>query len=693
MTFDNTLAVLKTRKIPTEWLVPVKRGFKCVNCGNGSGDKGTGATLSSDQTRLLCGKCGKAFSFIDIAAFHYNLDISNFADTVRKICEFESIPLNYNSNPPDKIPTTQNHNEQSTKYTNLELQILIVDDVSRAKNKFDKLPENEKRGLTYETLKTFQIGVDFHWTPPQKRLQDETSYSSPRVIIPHLPNPAFPNFPLTYYSALFLSERERLLNASKTPVKGLYGGERTPFGLNTLKLDAEKVFITEGEWDSLSIYQATGEKFSCLATGGTADNGTLNALNSFFPNHKPTIFFAADNDDAGKKFADDFCSKARSLGFPAIPFYFANFDSPKTDANKILIEQGNEKLAEILNEKIALAQFELDKIEREQNSTLFGELSYDYFSDSFLDYLEKRKQFADRKTGFANLDSQMNGFLPGIYIVGGLAALGKTSFCWQLLSQIARNGEHCIFVSYEMSKGELFSKSVASEVFKIEQNFKHPLTSANIGRSKFFEHRNTFDIVLKNLALEKINLRVLELDSPDINDLLQRLEMFCSKFDKPPVVVIDYLQILIGTTDNAKTAIDNILLKLKNFQRKTNTTFIVISSLNRANYNIEISFQAFKESGGVEYSADVIFGLQLLLGKDDKGKDIPRTFEFIEAAKKQIPRLIQLQCLKNRFGSNFNVGFLYYPNVDFFEPMNDEEYFSRTGQFVKTKGDNNNDNT
>lgn len=705
MSFDNALAFLKSRKIPTEWLEPVKRGFKCYYCGNGSGDKGTGATLSSDGTRLLCGKCGKAFSYIDIAAFHYNLDISTFSDTVKKICEYEGISLNNHSIQTDETSTLLNHNSQNTKSISIELQNLIVDDVENAKKNLAKLPENEKRGLNDQTLKIFHIGVNFSWTPPSSRLSNEhkKAYSSPRVIIPHLTNPSLPAFHLTYYASLFLSERERLSNASKSPVKGLYGGGRTPFGLNTLKTDSSLIFVSEGEFDALSIWQVTNGKFSCLATGGTSDNGTLNALNSFFPNLKPTIFFAADNDDAGKKFADVFCSNARSFGFPAIPFYFDNFDSPKTDANKILIEQGNTKLAEIINQKIDEAQSELAKIEREQNSTLFGDLSCDYFSYTFLDYLEKRKQFADRKTGFDNLDSIMNGFLPGIYIVGGLAALGKTSFCWQLLVQLARNGEHCIFVSYEMSKGELFSKSVASEIFKIERNLQHPLTFANIGRSKFFEHRNAFDNIVSTLAQEKINLRVLELDSPDIDNLIERLEMFCSKFKRPPVVVIDYLQILVGSTDNTKSAIDNILLKLKNFQRNTNTTFIVISSLNRANYNTEISFQAFKESGGVEYSADVIWGLQLLLGKDDKGKDLPRTFDHIEAAKKQIPRLIQLLCLKNRFGSNFDVGFLYYPNVDFFEPMSDDEYFSRTGhysdsrlnstgQLIKSKGDNKNDN-
>lgn len=242
MTFDYALAVLKSRKIPTEWRVKVKHGFKCYYCGNGSGDKGTGTSLSSDHTRLLCDKYGKGFSFIDIAAFHYNLDISNFSDTVKKICEYEGISLNNHSIRTDKTYAHHNHNAQNTKPISIELQNLIVDDVSISKNNLVKLPEFEKRGLNDETLNTFHIGVDFQWIPPSSRLSNEykKAYPSPRVIIPHLPNSALSNFQVTYYASLFLSERERLLNASKTPTKGLYGGGRTPFDLNTLKPDAEK---------------------------------------------------------------------------------------------------------------------------------------------------------------------------------------------------------------------------------------------------------------------------------------------------------------------------------------------------------------------------------------------------------------------------------------------------------------------
>lgn len=38
---------------------------------------------------------------------------------------------------------------------------------------------------------------------------------------------------------------------------------------------------------------------------------------------------------------------------------------------------------------------------------------------------------------------------------------------------------------------------------------------------------------------------------------------------------------------------------------------IVISSLNRQNYVNAIDFESFKESEGIEYTADVLWGLQL----------------------------------------------------------------------------------
>jgi replicative DNA helicase len=70
--------------------------------------------------------------------------------------------------------------------------------------------------------------------------------------------------------------------------------------------------------------------------------------------------------------------------------------------------------------------------------------------------------------------------------------------------------------------------------------------------------------------------------------------------------------------------------------------------------------QAFKESGGIEYSADVLFGLQL---KGVEAKDFD-----VEIAKSKTPREIELKILKNRRGrTGGSLLFEYYPKFNYFE--------------------------
>ena len=51
---------------------------------------------------------------------------------------------------------------------------------------------------------------------------------------------------------------------------------------------------------------------------------------------------------------------------------------------------------------------------------------------------------------------------------------------------------------------------------------------------------------------------------------------------------------------------------------------VVISSFNRENYSVRVSMQAFKEIGAIEYSTDVLIGLQLK-GGGNKNFDIDQT--------------------------------------------------------------------
>ena len=147
-----------------------------------------------------------------------------------------------------------------------------------------------------------------------------------------------------------------------------------------------------------------------------------------------------------------------------------------------------------------------------------------------------------------------------------------------------------------------------------------------------------------------------------------------------PVIVVDYLQVLQAEKDpetgrkasDTKQIVDYNVTQLKRLSRSLELPIFVISSVNRSNYLTPIDFEAFKESGGIEYTADVVWGLQLSAIHDpifDKESKIKEKREKIATAKERMPRDIELVCLKNRCGrSRYAAQFTYYPQYDYFTP-------------------------
>lgn len=285
-----------------------------------------------------------------------------------------------------------------------------------------------------------------------------------------------------------------------------------------------------------------------------------------------------------------------------------------------------------------------------------------YFADCLKSDIELLKTYANRKTGFRNIDDNQF-FAPGLYVIGATPAAGKTTFCWQLLEQLANNGESCIYCSYEMSGLELFTKTAARRLFLNDRQTS--LTAAEIRRGGW---SNDLDNIISDVANSNADLQVLELQDESVDDLLKLLKPLCDNSEKAPVVCLDYLQIIPNDKTNIKAGIDDSVRKLKKFQRDTNATFIVISSFNRTNYSQSVAFESFKESGNIEYTADVVWGLQLDI--------LNRTFnrDEIDKAKKQQPRQIQLKCLKNRQGTNYDCFFNYFSAHDYFEPCNKDDF-------------------
>jgi len=277
------------------------------------------------------------------------------------------------------------------------------------------------------------------------------------------------------------------------------------------------------------------------------------------------------------------------------------------------------------------------------------------------------QKYSERKTGFSNID-QLQIFSPGLYLIGATPACGKTTFCWQLLEQFAECGETCFFCSYEMATFELVTKSIAREMFK-----RDPYTEITAADIRNGATSNLFHDVFNDLAREKNSVKLFELRDENVDDLLRILRPHCNDKGKSPIVCVDYLQIIPPSNDlkltTDKARIDDIVHKLKTFQRETNTTFIVISSFNRVNYYQQVSFESFKDSGNIEYTADVVWALQMFVANSIKdGAHISSTRKKFDDAKLQKPREIQLKCLKNRQGNNYDCYFNYYSAHDYFEP-------------------------
>ena len=130
---------------------------------------------------------------------------------------------------------------------------------------------------------------------------------------------------------------------------------------------------------------------------------------------------------------------------------------------------------------------------------------------------------------------------------------------------------------------------------------------------------------------------------------------------RTPVVIIDYLQILAPYSERAtdKQNTDKAVMELKRISRDYKTPVIGISSFNRANYKEAVTMEAFKESGAIEYSSDVLIGLQLK-GAGEKNFDA-------NEAKRKDPREIELVILKNRNGrTGGKISFNFYPLFNYF---------------------------
>jgi replicative DNA helicase len=274
-------------------------------------------------------------------------------------------------------------------------------------------------------------------------------------------------------------------------------------------------------------------------------------------------------------------------------------------------------------------------------------------------------------TGFSKLDKLLDGGLyPGLVILGAVTSVGKTTVGMQLMDQIAKDGQRDVMIfSLEMSKYELMARSISRESFLNDRN--NPLTVRDVldGRrfaqfsegklANFLEAKGQYKIYAKRIFIYE------GLGNINVFFIRRMIENHTKITGLPPVVLIDYIQLLapkdVRMTD--KQAVDYNVMALKQISRDFSIPVIGISSLNRASYSKnnqnggqngagKVALESFKESGAIEYSSDILIGLNRN-SDDNTGK-----------------AMMELDILKNRNGiKDIAADFEYYYKYNYFREI------------------------
>lgn len=532
-----------------------------------------------------------------------------------------------------------------------------------------------RRGLSAETVQHFAFGYVPDWVHPTLQAQGKKGYPTPRAIIPvsngcYLARDTRTNIP---------EEQKGYAKQKAGSIIGLF---------NQAEALADKrgvIIVVEGEIDAASIWQVGG---NAIGMCSTANKQKVIDLIKRYPRKKWVL--ALDNDSTGEKTTEEIRQALAELTKEGkTELYSVKLYRKCKDANELL--QMN---AETLRKDVA-------EVMTDPAGTDYKQSSDEAALMSFWEHATDPERGRCYPTGFSDLDNALGGgIFAGLYVLGAISSLGKTTFVLQLANNLAKQGTDVLFFSLEMARDELIAKSISrfTALYALRDDRigdaltqRQVMSGTQYSRLSKQQHQYLLDALTEYGAISKNIFTVEGNFDYSVEDMARRIERHIKARGKKPVVFVDYLQIM-GLDDEKgrrsytdKQKADKIVSTLKRISRLMNVPIIVISSFNRESYTQPVSMSSFKESGGIEYSCDVLIGLQYRgmdydakvdddmdnkKGKQSRYKRIMMLLQNIQGSVAAgMPAPVQCKLLKNRNGARGqSVYFDFFPRYNLYSP-------------------------
>ena len=634
--------------------INTRKAFCCLNPQHA--DSNPSMSLDRKHNRAKCFACGASYDVFDLIGMDYGLTDSK--DIFAKAYEVLGIHIDgtpRRSKPEEDFREMDGQNRAKTgqntdtqPHTDVYTHKAEADYTSYFEECKRRIAETDyHRGLSLETLERHYVGLDTAF----KTRDHDGNFATWRALIIPTGKGSF-------------TARNTAPDAHKKDRYRKRGAAQI-FAYKTLQTASKPIFVVEGEIDAMSIEEAGGAAIGL----GSYDNVPL--LLKLLEAKKPSqpLIIAFDDEaepDKQERVAEAEKKLSDGLERLQIPFYRLHPYGAYHDANEALTMD-----REAFTEAIAGAENIEKQAEEEERAAYLASNTAAYLQQ-FINGIAESVNTEAIPTGFETLDTVLDGGLyEGLYTIGAISSLGKTSLILQVADMVAASGHDVLIFSLEMARAELMSKSISRHTLQIAMrdgiDTRNAKTARGITDGKRHINYSRAENELIRAAITAYGayverLFILEgvgdIGTEQIRETVEKHIRFTGR---RPLVIVDYMQIVAPYNERAtdKQNTDKCVLELKRISRDFKLPIIAISSFNRTNYREAVSMEAFKESGAVEYSSDTLIGLQL---KGAGKKDFDPTEE-----KRKDPRQIELVILKNRQGKvGDKILFEYYPMFNYF---------------------------
>lgn len=265
-----------------------------------------------------------------------------------------------------------------------------------------------------------------------------------------------------------------------------------------------------------------------------------------------------------------------------------------------------------------------------------------------------------KHTGIPSIDKH-GGLNPTwLYVLVAPPATGKTSLMLQIADYLATEEDTTVFYFHEeQNRMALLVRNLQRFASTFEDprtgSFEEILRAVHSTGNNYWKETEEeyYDVIGDGLQFV-----YREMDVTRIDEIVGE---YIKETGRKPVVIVDHLQLLDKNGTDEKSKLEQAgqnVRALKQQAEKHKIPYILISTVAREYYTAPIGIESPKFSGDIEYSVDVLWGLQYneiqtgALFLDDGGKAKKRSKYNELKAKRE--KLLYFCCLKAKVGEEWN---------------------------------------